>query len=129
MTGAELAARITAAEAARDGFRREVDAHLDEGGPRPDYVQWAWSLLTRLDLLLDGLELGSAAAPGPEHGPGLEHDETERRWLRTRLLAVLPVPAEPGDVNDAVAVALVAMPGDVAEVVIGWLSRAAGGAR
>ena len=52
----------------------------------------------------------------------------KRRWLRTRLLAAVPVSAEPGGVNDAVADVLAALPGDVCLIVTGWLSASAAAA-
>jgi hypothetical protein len=62
---AELAARRTAAAAVADDFKRETDAYIDAGGPRPDFGSWAWRLHTELRLVLDRLDAGE---PGP-----LEH--------------------------------------------------------
>jgi hypothetical protein len=68
----------------------------------------------------DALAAATAAGLADDAGLDLEHDETERRWLRTRLLAVLPSEARP--VDEAVADALAAIPGDVCLVVTGWLT-------
>jgi hypothetical protein len=63
------------------------------------------------------------AATGADPEPGLERDETEQRWLKTRLLRVLPADAEPGDVDDATAAVLAAIPGDTCVIVTGWLRK------
>ncbi|MGO9078138.1 MAG: hypothetical protein ACLQDY_03740 [Streptosporangiaceae bacterium] len=125
MTGAELAARITAAKAVNDDFNREVDAWSRQDADRPDYAARAFRLSCVLGLLLAELEPGSAAEAAPGRDPGLEHDETERRWLRTRLLGALGV-TEPTDGESAIADALAAMPGDVCLVVTRWLQRRQG---
>ncbi len=58
MTGGWLAARVAAATAARDDFKRQTDAYIDQGADRPDFVELAWRLSSVLDLLL--AELGDA---------------------------------------------------------------------
>ena len=73
------------------------------------------------------LQMLVAEALGRRADPELEHDETGRRWLLTRLLNSLPVPAQPGDGNHAVAEVLAEMPGDVALIVTRWLRAAAAG--
>ena len=59
MTGAELAARITAAKAVNDDFNREVDAWTEAGGDRPDYAIKAFRLSRVLEMLIAGLEHGA----------------------------------------------------------------------
>jgi hypothetical protein len=57
--------------------------------------------------------------------PGLQHDETEQLWLKTRLLDVLPgAAAVPGDLYDAAASALAELPGDICSQVTSWLRQA-----
>lgn len=52
MSGAELAARITAARAVAADFGRADDGYLDHGGTRPDYSSWAHRLASALGGLL-----------------------------------------------------------------------------
>ena len=66
------------------------------------------------------LQMLGAEALGRLADSELEHDETERRWL----LNSLPVPAQPGDGDHAVAEVLAGMPGDVALIVTQWLRAA-----
>jgi len=60
----ELAARITAADAARKDFHHAVDAYLDAGGPEPDWKQWAFRLTSEVASLTGGLPSG----PGDKSG-------------------------------------------------------------
>jgi hypothetical protein len=57
----DLAARVTAAEAANADFRRETDAWLTGKGPEPAWSDWAFRLGSELESLTDGL----AVEPGP----------------------------------------------------------------
>jgi len=55
VTGAELAARRTAASALRADFKRESYAYAMENGPVPDWVTWAQRLSLALAGLLEGV--------------------------------------------------------------------------
>jgi hypothetical protein len=66
MTGAELAARITAARAISADFRREGLSYVLDGGPEPDWANWAYRLQAELEaalaeLLADRPEAGKLA--------------------------------------------------------------------
>jgi hypothetical protein len=113
---AELAARVTAAEAVLADFRAALaSAPLTSPPPMGFY---AFRLADLLGDLLAELD-----APGPGAAdPDLEHDPAERTWLARRLLTVLPV-AEPADVDRDTADYLAALPGDVCQVVTGWLQQ------
>jgi hypothetical protein len=69
-------------------------------------------------------ELGDVLAGLTPRRPDLEHDETERRWLRTRLLNALPAVA---DVDRDTADYLAALPGDICQIVTGWLQQRSSG--
>lgn len=62
MSGAELAARITAAAAAHGDFERETHEYALQAGPEPRWPVWAPRLSTVLGALLD--ELGTPAGTG-----------------------------------------------------------------
>ena len=111
MTGAELAARVTAARAVAADFTAAADGFIDHGAAEPHWQDWAWRLSSELRNLTG--ELGDVLGD-------LEHDETERRWLRTRLLNALPSTAE---VDWDTASYLASVPGDVCQVVTGWLRQ------
>lgn len=61
--GAELSARITAAQAAVDTYRAEVDHYLEGSGPTPHWDEWASRLAGMLLMLLDELDV-APAGPG-----------------------------------------------------------------
>jgi hypothetical protein len=68
MSGAELAARCTAAAAVLADFKRETDAYLDDPAkatPRPDYSMWAWRLSSELRSVLQQLEGEAAETTAP----------------------------------------------------------------
>ena len=109
MNGAELAARVTAAQACLDDFRADL-ASAPLLAP-PPMATWALRLAT---------ELGDVLAGFTPRRPDLEHDATELRWLRHRLLNALPAAAE---VDRDTADYLAALPGDVCQVVKGWLQQ------
>jgi hypothetical protein len=71
--------------------------------------------------LLDGVEAAGRLLADLGN-PDCQHDVDERRRLKARLLAVLPAPASPGDIDDATADLLSVIPGDTCAVVTGWLS-------
>lgn len=78
MTGAELAARITAARAALGDFRCEGLGAL-AAGPGPDWASWAHRLGAGLGALLDELGApgdGPAAPVNPLDVPGRLEDHT-----------------------------------------------------
>ena len=64
---AELAARVTAANAVLADFNREVDNYLDHDGPRPDYASWSYRLAGALGQVLTEIgapSLAGVAQPG-----------------------------------------------------------------
>jgi len=52
MTGAEAAARRTAAAAVLADFRRAASDWIDLGGPEPEWPSWAYRLASAVESLL-----------------------------------------------------------------------------
>jgi hypothetical protein len=86
MSGAELAARRTAAAAVLGDFRRAADKFIDDTtrtAPRPDYSMWAFRLSSELASVLQQLEAEATSAPAaPQPAGSLRTDleATIRTW-------------------------------------------------
>jgi hypothetical protein len=52
MSGAEMAARRTAATAIVADFRRAASDWIDRGGPQPEWPAWAYRLASAVESLL-----------------------------------------------------------------------------
>jgi len=102
VSGAELAARITAARAVAADFGHADDGYLDHGGARPDYSSWAHRLASALDGLLpmighaepqDG-QLAEMADTPASLPPGWQ--STMRQCLRDAIAYCETKASEPG---------------------------------
>jgi hypothetical protein len=89
MSGAELAARITAARALSDDFGRAHEDYRDHGAARPDYPSWAYRLASALDGLLPMIGQAPAVLP-----PGWR--STMRQALKDAIGYCETKAAEPG---------------------------------
>jgi hypothetical protein len=93
---------------------------VDSSGAIPAAIPAA-GLRRTLGGILDCVEQAGRLLADVED-PECQHNADERRWLKAKLLAVLPVPAEVGDVNDATAELLTVIPGETCAVVTSWLA-------
>lgn len=92
MTGADLAARITAAAAVRADFERERQAFATGAGPRPEWADWAVRLSATAGQLLAVVDDAATMAPA---ATGLSPDGSA-------VVAAADVPVVTGALADAV---------------------------